>query len=130
MKEIASGLSRWYEEIKDSASQDIQPISLLVTSTREELFTTESNTALSLQDQIKLQDGASREDIYPCTTMQEGLIALAVTKPESYVASFVNDLRNAPTLLDLYKLGSQLSVFVETCGQKLFPLMVFRFKWL
>ncbi|KAL4996439.1 hypothetical protein BDV10DRAFT_187095 [Aspergillus recurvatus] len=45
-----------------------------------------------VREQCRLSEGQTIEDIYPCTTLQEGLMALAVKQPGSYVARYVYKL--------------------------------------
>nr|POF13484.1 nonribosomal peptide synthetase easa [Quercus suber] len=73
-------------EIKDDNTvHDVQPFSLLPSG---EIQTVESE----LREQCGLSYGQAIEDAYPCTGLQEGLMALAVMQPGSYMAKYVYQL--------------------------------------
>lgn len=62
------------------------------------------------------------EDVYPCTAMQEGLMALSDQKAGAYVSQEVFDLQTA---IDLPRLRSAFNEVVET-----FPILRTRIVWL
>ncbi len=68
---------------------------------------------LSVQDDCALSSGQSIEDAYPCTSLQEGLMALAVKQPGSYVAKYVYRL---PTDVDAARFRTAWARTVELCG--------------
>ncbi len=68
---------------------------------------------LSIQDDCALPSEQDIEDAYPCTSLQEGLMALAVKQPGSYVAKYVYRL---PTDVDAARFRTAWARTVELCG--------------
>ncbi|KAK8116737.1 uncharacterized protein PG998_005018 [Apiospora kogelbergensis] len=67
------------------------------------------------REQCELLADEEIEDIYPCTALQEGLMALTNKQPGSYVASFVYRIP-AEVNLDLDKFRSAWERTVELCS--------------
>ena len=67
----------------------------------------------TVRDVCELSGDQTIEDAYPCTSLQEGLMALAVKEPGSYIAKYVYRLSESvnPTLFK-----SAWARTVELCG--------------
>ena len=83
-----------------------EPFSLLPASKLDAFRTT-------VRDVCDLSDEQIIEDAYPCSSLQEGLMALAVKQPGSYIAKYVYRLSESvdPTLFK-----SAWTRTVELCG--------------
>jgi amino acid adenylation domain-containing protein len=81
-----------YSTETDEASNTIAPFSLLVDSIKLSVFSSE------VRDMCELSGLQDIEDAYPCTTLQQGLIALSIKQPGSYIAKFA------------YKLSSSVNI--------------------
>lgn len=82
-----SDLARMVGLISKADSEDIQPFFLLRSGI----------DPLTARDQVaKLCkiDGSQIEDVFPCTPLQEGLLALTAKRPGDYVAQYVMPLQN------------------------------------
>ena len=66
----------------DAESLETTPFCMLPAAQRDEIIA-------SAQDQCGLGDSDAIEDIFPCTSLQEGLMALALKQPGSYLAKEV-----------------------------------------
>ncbi|KAK8036909.1 non-ribosomal peptide synthetase [Apiospora marii] len=73
------------------------------------------NVTAQAREQCGLSADEDIEDIYPCTALQEGLMALTHKQPGSYVASFVHRVP-AEADLDLDKFRSAWERTVELCS--------------
>jgi amino acid adenylation domain-containing protein len=71
------------------------------------------NTTSSLGNQCKLPNGATIEDAYLCTKLQEGLMALAVKQPKSYIANYVFRI---PTNIDIQRFKLAWERTVDICS--------------
>nr|POF13517.1 nonribosomal peptide synthetase easa [Quercus suber] len=94
-------------EIKDAAEpQEAEPFSLLSNLNVE-----------TLQDHVREQCGLFDhqviEDAYPCTSLQDGLMALAAKQPGSYMAKWVY---RVPAHIDLMRFRSAWERTLELCG--------------
>jgi amino acid adenylation domain-containing protein len=70
-------------DINSEAKSEIEPFSLLPPGIG-------IDDVMSIaQKQCELATGQTIEDAYPCTQLQEGLMALAVKQPRSYIAKYV-----------------------------------------
>ncbi|EHK39855.1 non-ribosomal peptide synthetase, partial [Trichoderma atroviride IMI 206040] len=91
----------------DITESPLEPFSLL----------SESRSSLALGDEIReecgLDDGQTIEDAYPCSPLQEGLIALTVKQPGSYVATYVYHLSK---LADVSRFKNAWDTVVEVCS--------------
>ncbi len=71
------------------------------------------STVLSMRQQCKLKDELEIEDIYPCTTFQEGIMALAVKQPGSHVAQHVYEIDES---VDVEKFKRAFELTMKECG--------------
>nr|POF20697.1 nonribosomal peptide synthetase vlms [Quercus suber] len=90
----------------DNVTHEIEPFSLLPV---DEVGTIKTQ----LREQCMLSEGQTIEDAYPCTGLQEGLMALAVKQPGSYMAKYVYQV---PAHVDLARLTTAWERTVEACG--------------
>ncbi|KAG0155453.1 hypothetical protein PDIDSM_1030 [Penicillium digitatum] len=75
-------------ELGQAPSSEIdpnEPFSLLDAHTKAELISTAASVCGVEEGQI--------ENIYPCTPLQEGMVALSVSKPGAYIARFIHKLQ-------------------------------------
>nr|POF20698.1 nonribosomal peptide synthetase vlms [Quercus suber] len=87
-------------------TEEVKPFSLLPHAERESIET-------QIRKQSALLDEQMVEDAYPCTSLQEGLMALAVKQPGSYVAKHVYRI---PTHVDKARFTAAWERTVELCG--------------
>jgi len=66
-----------------------------------------------VREQCRLTAIQSIEDAYPCTTLQEGLIALAVKQPGSYIATHVFRI---PEHVDVQRFKEAWELTVNICS--------------
>ncbi|KAJ4163461.1 hypothetical protein LMH87_005185 [Akanthomyces muscarius] len=93
-------------EIKSKETDDgIEPFSILQT---EDL----TNTLYELRSICRLRDGEVIDDAYPCTALQEGLLALGVKHPGSYIAKFVYRLDDN---IDIVRFKAAWEYLCDTC---------------
>lgn len=92
MAQIAKPLSQGAE-----TNAPIKPFGILSVKNLEE-------TLSQLREHCSLSDGESIEDAYPCTPLQEGLLALGIKHPGSYIGKFVYRLSDAIDI-DRFKLA-------------------------
>nr|POF13537.1 nonribosomal peptide synthetase easa [Quercus suber] len=94
------------EVTEDDESHVVEPFSLLPDGKAEAIKS-------QLRAQCALSDTQSIEDAYPCTSVQEGLLALAVKQPGSYMAKHVYRI---PAHVDLARFTAAWERTVELCG--------------
>ncbi|KAL6812511.1 hypothetical protein J3E69DRAFT_348791 [Trichoderma sp. SZMC 28015] len=85
---------------QDVEDTSIQPFSLLQRE-YEDIATSDSTKIL-----LGLSGGNEIEDAYPCSRLQEGLMALAVKQPGSYIAKFIyrlSDDTDVPRFKDAWE---------------------------
>lgn len=85
----------------------VKPFELLSEDERKAILTDEMKTRLNLSDQMEI------EDAYPCSSLQEGLLALAVKQPGSYVTSFQYRLSER---VNIDKFQDAWEKTVQVCG--------------
>ena len=68
---------------------------------------------LSVRDLCGLSNEQDIEDAYPCTSLQQGLMALAVKQPGSYVAKYVYHL---PDFVDVRRFKLAWAQTLQLCG--------------
>ncbi|KAJ6783608.1 hypothetical protein PWT90_05284 [Aphanocladium album] len=101
MAEVAKPL-----EIKSNdADQELKPFSLLKADNLDQ-------TLSELRSICRLKDGEEIDDAYPCTALQEGLLALGVKHPGSYIAKFVYRLSDD---LDIVRFKSAWEYLCNRC---------------
>ncbi|GAM86382.1 nonribosomal peptide synthetase [Dothideomycetidae sp. 11243] len=93
------------EEVGEAAEENIEPFSLLAGN--------EDALKAAIVKQCGLDSVDDIEDAYPCTGLQEGLMALAVKQPGSYMAKYAYKL---PVHVDEDKFRSAWEIAVESCG--------------
>jgi amino acid adenylation domain-containing protein len=71
------------------------------------------NILESARDQCQLTDQQRIEDAYPCTSLQEGLMALTVKQPGSYIAKYCYQI---PDHIDIERFKHAWNLTVEACG--------------
>ena len=71
------------------------------------------DNAASLRKRSQLQSGQVIDDAYPCTSLQEGLMALTLKQPGSYVVKYVYRL---PEYTNLRQFQTAWEKTVEICG--------------
>jgi amino acid adenylation domain-containing protein len=86
-------------------SMDIAPLNLLPADER-------GRTLAAVREQCGITDGEEIEDVYPCSALQEGLMALAVKQPGSYIAKHIFRL---PDHIDLARFRAAWEATVERC---------------
>jgi amino acid adenylation domain-containing protein len=86
-----SDLANVATKTTNSAQDDLRPFSLLKPHLGEDVV---REVAAKLCD----VDPAQLEDVYPCTPLQEGLLALTARRASNYVARFVLELRTSTEL--------------------------------
>lgn len=67
----------------------------------------------AVKSQCGLPDAAQIEDAYPCTPLQEGLIALTIKQPGSYITKHVYRIS---TNIDIQRFQNAWDRTVELCG--------------
>lgn len=93
-------------EVKSNGTDDvIKPFSILKTEDLE-------NTLHELRSICRLRDGEVIDDAYPCTALQEGLLALGVKHPGSYIAKFVYRLDDN---IDIVRFKAAWQHLCDTC---------------
>ncbi|MCJ1261333.1 hypothetical protein MMC22_001197 [Lobaria immixta] len=93
---VLCDMARAVTTVDSTLNHDPEPFSLLGNK----------NTAYMVQPDILSQCETSYEaieDIYPCTPLQEGLMALSIKRPGSYVAQFLMDLPAADIDLNKFR---------------------------
>ena len=86
--------------------RDIAPFSMLPTAGAEEIKS-------SIRGMCNLSSEQDIEDAYPCTSLQEGLMALAVKQPGSYIAKYVYRLHDG---VDINRFKASWGRTVQICG--------------
>ncbi|KYK54404.1 hypothetical protein DCS_06362 [Drechmeria coniospora] len=92
--------------VKDEMSGIVRPFSLISNNEVDEVMN-------EIRDQCGLWPEQTIEDAYPCTTLQEGLMALSVTRPGSYI------LRNVFRLashVDVSRFKAAWEMTVKKCA--------------
>ncbi|GKT96833.1 non-ribosomal peptide synthetase [Colletotrichum tofieldiae] len=92
------------KEAKDAARP--QPFSLIPAADRARILSEASAACKSVPE------NAGIEDIYPCTKLQEGLMALSVKQPGSYMATFTYRL---PVFVDKARFKNAWEATVLSC---------------
>ena len=85
--------------------KEIDPFSLLKTST-----TSSEGTLYEVATLCRITKPSLIEDIYPCTPLQEGLIALAAKRPGAYIAQHVYKL---PQSMEIQRFKAAWEAIVE-----------------
>ncbi|KAJ4861724.1 AMP-binding enzyme domain-containing protein [Trichoderma breve] len=85
---------------------DVQPFSM-IEETRGESLTT------AIRRQCQLSREQDLEDLYPCTPLQEGLMALTATRPGSYIAKRVYKLVET---IDLDRFKKSWEQTIRSCS--------------
>ena len=91
--------------INDDISLDVEPFSLLPFAPSDQILE-------EIQQQCRLGKGQTIEDVYPCTKLQEGLMALAAKKPGSYIARNVFRLADGVDVIR-FKLAWERTVDIS-----------------
>ena len=91
-------------ELEDSAVDEYTPFSI-VASDKDGLID-------EARSQCRLSASAEIEDIYPCTAFQEGLMALAVKQPGTYIAKYLYRIQNGA---DLDRLRAAWEQTMDRC---------------
>nr|POE50100.1 nonribosomal peptide synthetase dtxs1 [Quercus suber] len=89
----------------DGRPHDIEPFSLLSNGVAHSVQT-------QLREQCMLSGNQTIEDAYPCTSLQEGLMALAVKQPGSYMAKYVYQI---PAHVDMVRFKMAWQQTIELC---------------
>ncbi|UKZ76549.1 NRPS [Trichoderma virens FT-333] len=78
----------------ETIQTDFSPLSPTYDATKFSLISrSDRDSALrAVKTQCKISDSAKVEDIYPCTDLQTGLMALTINQPGSYIAKHVYHL--------------------------------------
>ncbi|PNP39601.1 hypothetical protein TGAMA5MH_08417 [Trichoderma gamsii] len=104
---LASKATLIQDENADATESTPDPFSLL----------SDSRLRLVLGKKIRqecgLQEGQTIRDAYPCSPLQEGLIALATKQPGSYVATYVHRMSKST---DISRFKNAWDTVVEVCG--------------
>lgn len=85
--------------------QEIKPFSMF----KAENLDSKMN---ELRTICRLKDGEIIDDVYPCTALQEGLLALGVKHPGSYIAKFVYRLSDD---IDILRFKAAWEHLCDTC---------------
>ncbi|PHH61638.1 hypothetical protein CDD81_8102 [Ophiocordyceps australis] len=95
-------------QISDEDAHDAlqEPFETLAISKRDEIL-------VEIEGQCALESGAKVVDAYPCSPLQEGLMALALKQPGSYISRFVWRLDNGANVR-LFRQAWQKTV--ELCA--------------
>ena len=93
-------------EAGDIQQREIEPFSMLP---RDNLDAIKS----SICDTCELSSERDIDNAYPCTGLQEGLMALAVKQPGSYIAKYIYRL---PSAVDGARFKASWARTVELCG--------------
>nr|POE50466.1 cyclochlorotine synthetase [Quercus suber] len=93
-------------EIDEDETHDVEPFSLLPSTNIDGIKT-------QLRKKSQLSDEQAVEDAYPCTSLQEGLMALAVKQPGSYMAKHVYQV---PVHVDTARFKAAWERTVAICG--------------
>ncbi|KAL6812971.1 hypothetical protein GGI42DRAFT_313353 [Trichoderma sp. SZMC 28013] len=96
---------------EDTEDTPIQPFSLLERD-YEDIATCDSTKIL-----LGLSDENEIEDAYPCSRLQEGLMALAVKQPGSYIAKFIyrlSDDTDVPKFKDAWERTVKIATNLRT----------------
>ncbi len=99
----ASATVLWEEEQASEAVADIPPFKLLPEAARQQIVDSAAAECDVSADSI--------EDIYPCTQLQEGLIALSSKEPGAYVAE---TLYRLPTDVDIVRFRQAWNKIVKS----------------
>lgn len=95
-------------DYESHSNQDqIAPFSLLDEATREEVL------SKTIGSESALGNGQELEDAYPCTKLQEGLMALSAKQPGSYIARQVYQL---PSHINVDRFKMAWAKTVDLCG--------------
>ncbi|KAK1624736.1 condensation domain-containing protein, partial [Colletotrichum phormii] len=106
-------------EQDDDTSAPITPFSLLEQPHRSAIEAQAvahhegSNGYASLRVQCGLPDDIVIEDAYPCSKLQEGLMAISEKDPGTYIARYVYKV---PTYVDVVKLKAAWEQILSICG--------------
>lgn len=88
--------------------QVVKPFSLLGSAHVED-------TIRKLREACRLQENEVIEDAYPCTPLQEGLLALSIKHPHSYIAKHVYRLHDH---IDLELLKASWKLIYDNCDSQ------------
>ena len=91
------------------ATHNLEPFSLLEEYSEEQM----ASLKAEVRKQSGLRNGQEVEDAYPCTKLQEGLMALAVKQPGSYIAK---NIYKIPEHVDMNKFKAAWEKTVELCA--------------
>ncbi|PNP39600.1 hypothetical protein TGAMA5MH_08416 [Trichoderma gamsii] len=94
-------------EVSSEETSSIKPFELLSEHERNHILTDEMRTNLDLSEKMGIYDA------YPCSRLQEGLLALAVKHPGSYITSFQYRLSEH---VDIDKFRNAWQMTVQLCG--------------
>ncbi|KAJ3496477.1 hypothetical protein NLG97_g2624 [Lecanicillium saksenae] len=101
MAEVAKPL-----QVKNNdADEEIKPFSILEAENIDQ-------TLYELRSICRLKDDEIIDDAYPCTALQEGLLALGVKHPGSYIAKFVYRLSDD---IDIIRFKSSWEYLCDIC---------------
>jgi amino acid adenylation domain-containing protein/thioester reductase-like protein len=92
---------------QSNASTIVEPFSLLGDSLTKELVTE------AAKEQCNLAGDDLLDDAYPCTKLQEGLMALAIKQPGSYIAKYVYQI---PDHVDVSRFRKAWERTVQSCA--------------
>ena len=93
-------------EAGDTKQREIEPFSMLPKHNFGAIMSSIYNTC-------ELSSERDIQDAYTCTSLQEGLMALAVKQPGSYIAKYIYRL---PTAVDSARFEVSWARTVELCG--------------
>lgn len=93
-------------EVGGEEFHQVKPFSLLPSSQLELIIS-------GIRDDCQLSAESEVEDAYPCTSLQEGLMALAVKQPGSYIAKHVYNL---PEEIGTSRFKAAWEQTLELCG--------------
>ncbi|OAQ98892.1 hypothetical protein LLEC1_00762 [Akanthomyces lecanii] len=102
---VMAEVAKPFEIKSEDADETIKPFSILKT---EDL----DNTLHEMRSICRLRDGEVIDDAYPCTALQEGLLALGVKHPGSYIAKFVYRLDDN---IDIVRFKAAWQHLCDTC---------------
>lgn len=92
-------------DTRDDSHAGIKPFSILKSSNV-------GKTVSELRSACRLTEGAVIDDAFPCTPLQEGLLALGVKHPGSYIAKFVYRLSDD---IDIVQFKASWEHLADTC---------------
>jgi amino acid adenylation domain-containing protein len=91
--------------VGDAKTYNAEPFSMLPTDAASDLDSL-------IRDTCGLSDADGIDDAYPCTNLQQGLMALAVKQPRSYIAKWIYRL---PDDIDLTRFKAAWHQTLELC---------------